>query len=65
MADPKRKLVLVRHSLPEFVTGMPASQWRLSAAGQLRCEALAGRLAAYDLAAVVAMKFYLVAADLH
>lgn len=54
MASQGRKLVLVRHSLPEFVTGMPASQWQLSAEGRQRCETLAGRLATYDLAAVVA-----------
>jgi broad specificity phosphatase PhoE len=44
----------VRHSLPEFVTGVPASQWRLSGEGRRRCEVLAERLAAYDLAAVIA-----------
>jgi len=43
----------VRHSLPEFVTGVPASQWHLSAEGRRRCEKLAERLAAYDLAAVI------------
>jgi broad specificity phosphatase PhoE len=54
MADEGRKLILVRHSLPEFVTGVPARQWHLSAEGRQRCETLAGRLAAYDLAAIVA-----------
>jgi broad specificity phosphatase PhoE len=48
------KLILVRHSLPEFVTGVPASRWQLSAEGRRRCETLAERLAAYDLAAIVA-----------
>lgn len=50
----KRKLILVRHSMPEMVAGVPASQWRLSDEGRRRCEPLARRLAAYDLAAVVA-----------
>lgn len=36
MADQEPKLVLVRHSLPEMVTGVPASQWRLSEGGRLR-----------------------------
>jgi broad specificity phosphatase PhoE len=49
-----RKLVLIRHSLPNFVLDVPASQWRLSEEGRRRCEKLAERLAAYDLAAVVA-----------
>lgn len=54
MADlSARKLILVRHSVPEMVTGVPASQWRLSDEGRRRCELLAGRLAAYHLAAVV------------
>ncbi len=48
-----RKLILVRHSLPEMVTGVPASEWHLSPEGGRRCVALAGRLAAYDLGAVV------------
>ena len=54
MVGQGRKLVLVRHSLPEFVTGVPASRWRLSAEGRRRCETLAERLATYDLTAVVA-----------
>jgi broad specificity phosphatase PhoE len=54
VAGPGCKLILVRHSLPEFVSGVPASQWRLSAEGRRRCEVLAGHLAAYDLAVVVA-----------
>jgi broad specificity phosphatase PhoE len=54
MTGPRRKLVLVRHSLPETVSGVPASQWRLSAEGSRRCKTLAGRLAAYELAFVVA-----------
>ncbi len=54
MVDPGRKLILVRHSAPQMVVGVPASQWRLSDEGRRRCEALAERLAAYDLAMIVA-----------
>jgi broad specificity phosphatase PhoE len=54
MTDHARQLILIRHSLPEIVTGVPASQWRLSAEGRHRCKRLAEKLAAYDLSAVVA-----------
>ena len=55
MADsPGRKLILVRHSMPEMVLGVPASQWRLSAEGRARCKRLAGRLRAHDPAVIVA-----------
>jgi len=50
---PTRKLILMRHSLPEMVVGVPASQWRLSEEGRLRCQKLAERLAAYGLATIV------------
>jgi broad specificity phosphatase PhoE len=53
MARQERKLVLVRHSLPEYVVDLPASEWQLSDEGRRRCGRLADRLAAYDLAAVV------------
>jgi broad specificity phosphatase PhoE len=53
MVKPERKLVLVRHALPEFVVGLPASEWQLSDEGRRRCGRLADRLAAYDLAAVI------------
>jgi broad specificity phosphatase PhoE len=53
MAGQERKLVLVRHSLPEFITGVPASHWQLSDEGRRRGQRLADRLAAYDLAAVI------------
>jgi len=36
-----------------MVTGLLASQWRLSDEGRRRCEPLADRLAAYDLVAIV------------
>lgn len=53
MARQERRLVLVRHSLPEFVVGVPASKWPLSDEGRRRCHRLAARLATYDLAAVI------------
>lgn len=53
MAEPGRKLVLVRHSLPEMVGGVPASQWGLSTVGRRRCEALAERLSEHEPAVVV------------
>jgi broad specificity phosphatase PhoE len=53
MARQERKLVLVRHSLPEFVVGLPASEWQLSDEGRRRCQRLADRLATYDLTAVI------------
>jgi broad specificity phosphatase PhoE len=48
-----RKLILIRHSLPAMVSGVPASEWHLSAEGRRRCAPLARRLAAYGPAAVV------------
>ncbi|HYN87299.1 MAG TPA: histidine phosphatase family protein [Ardenticatenaceae bacterium] len=41
-------LILIKHSLPEIVPGVPASQWRLSEEGHRRCHALARQLAAYQ-----------------
>ena len=38
------KLILVRHSEPTIEPSVPASQWRLSEVGRLRCYALAERL---------------------
>lgn len=43
-----RKLMLVRHSLPEILPAVPARGWRLSDEGRRRCTALAKQLAAYD-----------------
>ena len=40
-------LILVKHSLPEIVENVPASEWKLSAEGRLRCKNLAERLAKY------------------
>jgi broad specificity phosphatase PhoE len=39
------ELLLVKHSLPEIVPGVPAREWHLSEVGRLRCEALAEMLA--------------------
>jgi len=49
-----QKLILVKHSLPEIVSDLPANQWRLSDTGRLRCKRLAERLAAYDPEVIVA-----------
>lgn len=40
-------LVLVKHSLPEIIPSIPATQWRLSQPGRARCQNLAGKLAPY------------------
>jgi broad specificity phosphatase PhoE len=53
VADRARTLTLVRHSLPEMGTGLPASQWRLSAEGRRRCETLADRLAQKRISSIV------------
>jgi broad specificity phosphatase PhoE len=42
-----RKLILVRHSLPEIALDLPANQWCLSDTGRLRCKRLAEKLATY------------------
>jgi broad specificity phosphatase PhoE len=42
------KLILIRHSQPEIVTGVPASTWQLSAEGRSRCAALAQQLAVHQ-----------------
>lgn len=52
--EPGRRLLLVRHSLPEMATGVPASCWHLSTEGRRRCRALAEHLAAYEPVAIVA-----------
>lgn len=53
MTGRDRRLFLIRHSLPEFATGIPASQWRLSDEGRRRCQPLADRLAAYKLTSII------------
>jgi broad specificity phosphatase PhoE len=49
-----RKLILVRHSLPEAVPGLPAHQWPLSETGRLLCAPLAARLAPHAPGIIVA-----------
>ena len=46
-------LLLVRHSQPEMIQGIPASQWHLSLEGIRRAGLLAGQLSAYDLHHIV------------
>lgn len=40
-----RKLILVRHSLPEISRGLPPDQWHLSEHGRELCKILAARIA--------------------
>jgi len=49
-----QKLVLIRHSMPNIVPGVPAHQWRLSKEGRERCKTLASRLAPWQPGIVVA-----------
>jgi broad specificity phosphatase PhoE len=39
-----KTVILIKHSLPEITGNLPAREWRLSAAGRLRCKTLAERL---------------------
>ena len=41
-------LILIKHSLPEMIPNLPASQWQLSKKGRLRCKPLAEKLACYS-----------------
>ena len=41
------KLILVKHSLPEILPEIPASEWHLSAEGRLRCQVLADELSGH------------------
>lgn len=47
-----RRLVLVKHALPEIVPDRPPSQWRLGATGHQRSAALAELLASYTPAVI-------------
>jgi len=40
-------LVLVKHSIPEIISTVPAKGWRLSQSGQMRCITLAEKLAPF------------------
>jgi broad specificity phosphatase PhoE len=48
-----RRVLLVRHSVPEVDSARPAEEWRLSDEGRLRCGPLAARLQAYGPSAIV------------
>ena len=39
-----KHLILVKHSIPEMLENVPAREWHLSAAGQIKAERLAERL---------------------
>ncbi len=41
------KLILVKHSLPEILPEIPASEWHLSAEGRQRCHVLGDELAGH------------------
>jgi broad specificity phosphatase PhoE len=47
-------LLLIKHSLPEMVPGLPANRWHLAEAGRLRCQALAEHLVPYRPDVIVA-----------
>mgnify|MGYP001766349455 CR=1 FL=1 len=47
-------LILIKHSLPEFVDGVPASLWHLSDEGKQRTHLLAAKLTGYELQYVFA-----------
>lgn len=42
-----KRLILVKHAMPDVIPGVPAREWHLSEAGRARCGALAQRLEAY------------------
>jgi broad specificity phosphatase PhoE len=48
-----RRLILIRHSVPEIDPGIPASRWHLSGEGRLRCQELGHRLEGWDLARII------------
>ena len=49
-----RRLILIRHSLPDLDLGRPAREWRLSDEGRRRCQLLTERLADQKVMRVVA-----------
>ncbi len=54
MSSSVRRLILVRHSLPQIRPDAPARSWPLCDEGRRRCAPLAHRLAEYAPAAIVA-----------
>jgi broad specificity phosphatase PhoE len=53
MTGSERRLILVKHALPDIVAGVRASEWHLSDKGRRRCLPLAERLAAYQPTVVI------------
>jgi broad specificity phosphatase PhoE len=51
--NPARRLILIKHSLPDIQTGVPANTWSLSDEGRRRAERLAHVLAAYRPGVIV------------
>ena len=51
-----RKLILVRHSLPEIDPNVQSTEWHLSDTGRRLCASLADRLADYHLKSIVTSK---------
>jgi len=50
---PERRLILIRHSVPEIDPSLPANRWLLSELGRERCRWLAERLAVLQPAWIV------------
>ena len=48
----KKQLILVKHSIPEIMEGIPAREWRLSEEGQSRAHRLAERLQPFQIEAI-------------
>jgi broad specificity phosphatase PhoE len=46
--SPLPNLILVRHSAPEIIPGLPAHQWHLSETGRARCKLLADEMRHYS-----------------
>jgi broad specificity phosphatase PhoE len=51
-----RKLILIKHSVPQQLPSVPARDWRLSEAGRRRCSALAALLSRYHPGCLAASK---------
>jgi broad specificity phosphatase PhoE len=49
-------LILIKHSLPEIVGGLPPCEWQLSDAGRDRCRALAERITPHRPTRLVASR---------
>lgn len=51
-----RKLILIKHSLPEMVPEVSARDWQLNAEGRRRCEPLADWLVSYQPLQIIASR---------